>query len=117
MNRLADCLFCRIVDRQIPSAMVYENEDVLGFKDVNPQAPVHILFVPKKHIPGVHAINSSNQDSIQRLVLAATSVAREHGVEESGYRLVINCRKEGGQTVDHLHLHLLGGRKMNWPPG
>lgn len=116
-NRLADCLFCRIIDRQIPSAMVYENEDVLGFKDVNPQAPVHILFVPKKHIPGVHAINSSNQDSIQRLVLAATSVAREHGVEASGYRLVINCRKEGGQTVDHLHLHLLGGRKMNWPPG
>ena len=117
MNRPADCLFCKIVDRQIPSAIVYEKEDVLGFKDVNPQAPVHILFVPKKHIPGVHAIDSSNQDFIKRLVLAATSMARERGIEESGYRLVINCRGEGGQTVDHLHLHLLGGRKMNWPPG
>lgn len=117
MTHSGDCLFCKMVDRRIPCDIVYENKDVLGFKDINPQAPVHILFVPKKHIPGVHAINLSNQDSMQHLILASTHVARQCGVEESGYRLVVNCHKEGGQTVDHLHLHLLGGRKMTWPPG
>lgn len=111
------CLFCRVVEGAIPSTRVYETGEVLGFRDIHPQAPVHVLFIPKKHIEGVHHITEANKDSITSLIFAANQVAKELSVDQGGYRLVINCRKDGGQTVDHLHVHLLGGRAMHWPPG
>ena len=117
MSPAGECLFCKIAERKVLSAIVYESPEVLGFKDINPQAPFHVLFIPKRHVAGIHVIDSSNGRMIQDLVSAANHMSREYGVEESGYRLVINCRKDGGQTVDHLHLHFLAGRKMNWPPG
>ena len=113
----ADCLFCRIAAREIPSVVVYETEKFLGFNDIHPQAPVHVLFMPKRHIAGVHEITAQNAGEAGSLILAAHEVAREKGLTENGYRLVINCGKDCGQTVDHLHLHLLGGRRMTWPPG
>ncbi len=112
-----DCLFCKIVDRKVPSSIVYETNDVLGFNDVNPQAPTHVLFIPKSHIAGVHEVTVSGQGCMEGLVLAANQVARQAGIDERGYRLVVNCKADAGQTVGHLHLHLLGGRKMTWPPG
>lgn len=113
----ADCLFCRIVRRQIPSAVVYETDAVLGFKDANPQAPVHVLLVPKKHLAGIQEIPFEPPGFLDELVRAANRVAEDSKISASGYRLVINCKKDGGQTVDHLHIHLLGGRRMTWPPG
>ncbi|MBI3252203.1 MAG: histidine triad nucleotide-binding protein [Candidatus Omnitrophica bacterium] len=113
----ADCLFCKIADREIPSTVVYESESVLGFNDIRPQAPVHILFMPKRHISGIHEVTARNVGEAGALLLAANEVAREKGLSEAGYRLVVNCKADGGQTVDHLHLHLLGGRRMTWPPG
>lgn len=115
--REAGCLFCKIVDGQVPGASVYETENLLAFKDTNPQAPVHVLVVPKRHISGVHEITAGDSGLVADLLLAANQIARQFNIQNSGYRLVINCKKEGGQTVDHLHLHVLGGRKMTWPPG
>ncbi|MBI4432140.1 MAG: histidine triad nucleotide-binding protein [Candidatus Omnitrophica bacterium] len=115
MTREADCLFCKIIERKIPSVVVFENERVLGIKDIHPQAPTHYLFMPKRHIAGVH--EATGDGIVESLILAANHMARETRVVEGGYRLVINCKNDGGQTVDHLHLHLLGGRKMTWPPG
>ncbi len=113
-----DCLFCKILARTIPSTVVYENDDVLGIQDVNPQAPVHALMITKNHISGVHELGSASfPGTADRLVHAANEAARRFKIDEAGYRLVINCKKNGGQTVDHLHLHLLGGRRMTWPPG
>ncbi len=112
-----DCLFCKILEGKIPSTVVYETKEMLGFKDVHPQAPVHVLFVPRTHFESVTDLSSAPSGTMDRLVMAANQVAREMNIHESGYRLVINCKKEGGQTVNHLHLHLLGGRRMTWPPG
>ena len=112
-----NCLFCQIVERKIPSQIAFESGDVLGFHDVHPQAPVHVLFVPKQHIAGVDELNSKNQAQFLALFAAANQVARDLKIHEKGYRLVLNCKSDGGQTVDHLHLHLLGGRRMTWPPG
>jgi histidine triad (HIT) family protein len=112
-----DCLFCRIVEKTLPANIVYESEEVLGFKDVRPQAPVHLLFIPKKHVSGVHEVTSAQADAVGPLVVAANHVARQEKISDSGFRLVINSKADGGQTVDHLHLHLMGGRKMAWPPG
>jgi histidine triad (HIT) family protein len=111
------CLFCKIVLRKIPAAVVHETGGVLAFNDIKPQAPVHILFVPKTHVPGVDEIGQQNAAVVGDLVTAANQVARERGIAQTGYRLVINCKDDGGQTVGHLHLHLLGGRAMHWPPG
>jgi histidine triad (HIT) family protein len=112
-----DCLFCKIVARKIPSSVVFESDAVLGFKDVNPQAPVHVLFVPKRHIDGVDALGADDASVVASLTLAANQTALELGVLGTGYRLVINNKKDAGQAVDHLHLHLLGGRRLAWPPG
>lgn len=112
-----DCLFCKIIERKIPGSIVFESDSVVGFKDANPQAPVHVLFVPKRHVEGAYALGSGDTDVMMPLVLAANQVARESGVSNGGYRLVINNKKDAGQTVDHLHLHLLGGRRLGWPPG
>ena len=110
-------IFERIIKREIPSEIVFENSDVVAFRDVNPQAPVHVLVVPKRRIDTLDDLVEEDLEIAGKLVLAATRVARELGLSENGYRLVINCREAGGQSVDHIHVHLLGGRQMKWPPG
>jgi histidine triad (HIT) family protein len=112
-----DCLFCKIVEKKIPAKTVYEDENVLAFEDINPQAPVHILVIPKKHVSTSLDLNSDNSEVMGHLYLAANKIAQEKGVAERGFRIVMNCNKEAGQTVFHLHLHLLAGRALHWPPG
>lgn len=113
----ADCLFCKIIERKIAAKIVFENDTVLGFKDVNPQAPVHVLFAPKKHIADISELKAEDMAFLTELVAAANAAAREFKVDASGFRLVFNAKTDGGQTINHLHLHLLGGRRMHWPPG
>lgn len=110
------CVFCGIVEGKIPSQKVRETSSYVAFRDIHPAAPVHILFVPKKHLAGVRDARPSDGALVGELCLAAADVARSEKLE-GGYRLVVNSGSEGGQTVDHLHLHLLGGRRMTWPPG
>jgi len=112
-----NCLFCRIAEKKIPSQPVYEDEHVYAFHDVNPQAPVHILLVPKKHISTMLEAKPEDNELIGHLFQTANKIARQLDVAEKGFRLVINCNSEAGQTVYHLHLHLLAGRPMHWPPG
>jgi histidine triad (HIT) family protein len=109
------CIFCRIARGEIPAQMVMNNKDVAAFKDLNPQAPVHILIIPKKHLASLDDANDS--DLLGRMMSLAAAIARQEGIAKSGYRTVINTGKDGGQSVDHLHIHLLGGRAMAWPPG
>ena len=111
-----DCLFCRIVSKDVPAQVVLDRDDVLAFRDVNPQAPTHILVIPKKHIPSLEALGDRHGALLTSLVAAANEVAREDGVA-GGYRLVTNIGRAAGQSVDHLHLHVLGGRGFTWPPG
>ena len=110
-------IFQKIIDREIPSDIVWEDDHCLAFRDVNPQAPVHILVIPKKTIAQVHHATDEDRDLMGRLMLAAVDVARREGLEDGGYRLVINNGNHGGQSVYHLHCHVLGGRQMRWPPG
>ena len=112
---MENCLFCRIVDRKIPAEIVYETEDILAFKDIVPQAPAHILIIPKTHIKSTEEITESNFKIPGKLILTASKIAKDLNLE--GYRLVFNCNEIAGQTVFHLHCHLLGGRHFNWPPG
>ena len=111
------CLFCRIIDKEIPSKIIYENEQVLAFEDTNPQAPTHILVVSKKHISTSLEISGGDNELIGLMFQAANKIAKDRGVAERGFRLVMNCNQEAGQTVFHIHLHLLAGRRMSWPPG
>jgi histidine triad (HIT) family protein len=110
-------IFSKIINREIPAQIVYEDEHLLAFKDINAQAPVHVLFIPKEPVASADALEDRHAELVGRLVLAAARYAREIGIAESGYRLVMNTNDDGGQTVFHLHLHLLGGRQMHWPPG
>ena len=112
-----DCLFCKIVKGDIPSDIVYEDEYVLAFRDINPQAPHHILIIPRKHIATINDAESCDQALLGHCLLSAKKIAQELGVSESGYRLVYNINSGGGQLVYHIHLHLLAGRQMTWPPG
>ena len=112
-----ECLFCKIAKKEIPARIVLEDPRFLAFEDVNPQAPVHILIIPKKHIGKVSDLDERHATLVGTLVLAAKDIAREKGIQESGYRIVMNCNRDAGQDVFHLHLHLLGGRKFTWPPG
>ena len=112
-----DCLFCKIANREIPVKIIFEDTDLVAFEDINPQAPVHVLIIPKEHIERVSDLTASNCDLAGRLILAANRIAAERGVRDSGYRVVFNCNKDAGQAVLHLHLHLLAGRKFSWPPG
>lgn len=112
-----DCLFCKIIAGEIPSAKVYEDEFVYAFRDIEPQAPVHILIVPKEHIASANELNEKNADVLSHIFLAAAKLAKEEGIAEDGYRIVNNCGFNGGQTVNHLHFHMLGGRSLAWPPG
>lgn len=112
-----DCLFCKIIRREIDSKIVYEDESVLAFRDIAPQAPTHILIVPKKHIATVNDLEEEHDALIGKMFRAAKSLAAQEGIAQSGYRCVINCMSGAGQSVWHIHLHLLGGRTMTWPPG
>ena len=111
------CIFCKIVNKEIPSEVVFEDEEVVAFKDLNPQAPLHVLFVPKKHIATLNDASSSDEGLLGRILTRVKDVAKEENVSEDGYRVVINCNKGAGQEVFHLHVHLLGGRSFTWPPG
>ncbi len=112
---MEDCIFCKIVDKEVPADIVYQDEEVLAFKDINPAAPVHILIIPKKHIPSVNHMELQDKELIGKLFLVAQKIAKEQGIAESGYRLVFNIGEDAGQTVNHLHLHQIGGKKLNWP--
>ncbi len=112
-----DCLFCKIINGDIPAEIIYQDDDVLGFKDVNPQAPTHILFVPKTHIATVNDLATKDAELIGKLFLAAKKVAADTGFADEGYRLVMNCNAGAGQTVFHIHLHMLAERTLHWPPG
>ncbi len=112
-----DCLFCRIASGEIPSDKVYEDELVLAFRDIDPQAPVHVLIIPKKHIASVSALTAQDDATLAAMFAAARSIAATLGIAEGGYRVVSNVGADAGQSVPHLHLHLLGGRSLAWPPG
>jgi len=113
----ADCLFCKIISGDIPSNKIYEDKDVYAFHDINPAAPSHVLIIPKKHLHDITEAKDQDTELIGKLVLRANTIAEEIGLTENGFRYVINTGSDGGQTVFHLHLHLLGGRPMSWPPG
>ena len=113
-----DCLFCKIVNGEIPSEKLYEDDELLAFKDISPQAPVHFLIIPKKHIASLMDLDTEDSDLIGRLMYRAQETAKQQGIKESeGGRFIINCKKHGGQTVDHLHVHFLGGRQLSLPLG
>lgn len=114
---MSDCLFCKIINGDIPGDKIFENDDVLGFNDINPQAPHHILFIPKKHISTVNDLEDGDAALVGKLYLAAKQHAAQLGVAEQGYRLVMNTNAGAGQTVFHIHLHMLAGRSLSWPPG
>lgn len=114
---MGECLFCRIVQRAIPAKIMAEDDRLLAFADVNPQAPTHVLIVPKTHIPALSSLNDATADLMARASLLANRLAAEQGIAQTGYRVVVNCGPQAGQSVAHLHLHLLGGRAMAWPPG
>jgi histidine triad (HIT) family protein len=113
----ADCPFCRIGVVEDKSRLLYEDEQILAFKDINPQAPLHILIIPKRHIGTLLDLREGDIELAGRLLLVTNQMAKDMGIDRSGFRIVVNCNHHGGQTIDHLHLHLLGGRKMEWPPG
>jgi histidine triad (HIT) family protein len=115
MNR--DCLFCKIVNGDINADVVFESDNVIAFNDINPQAPTHILIIPKRHIPTINDLIESDCDNLGQLFLVAASIAKKNNFSNEGYRVVMNCNSAAGQTVFHLHLHLLGGRTLMWPPG
>jgi len=112
-----ECIFCKIVSGQIPSPRVFEDEHVIAVRDINPQAPVHVLLLPKKHIASILDVRDSDSGLLGRIAGVAAQVARQEGIAERGFRLLTNTGPEGGQAVAHLHFHLLGGRRMGWPPG
>ena len=110
-------LFTKIINREIPAQIVHEDEHVVGFRDINPQAPLHVLFVPRREIATLNELTLSEAELVGRLVLAAAAYAQREGFGESGYRTVFNCNRQAGQSIFHVHLHVIGGRPLNWPPG
>lgn len=114
---MSETLFLDIIERRIPADIVFENEHVIGFRDINPQAPEHVLFVPKKHVRTINDLADDDAETVGRLFLAARDYADSVGVAEEGYRVVMNCNARAGQTVWHIHLHFLAGRNLTWPPG
>ena len=114
---MSDCIFCKIIAGDIPAEIIYQNDDVLAFRDLNPQAPLHVLVIPKKHIATINDMTAADAELVGKLYLAAQTIARQEGVADDGYRTVMNCNALAGQTVFHMHLHVLAGRAMNWPPG
>ena len=114
---MSDTLFVKIAAGEIPADIVYEDEDVVAFRDIGPQAPTHVLVIPRKPIPTINDLEPEDAELVGKLFLAAKKIAKAEGIADAGYRAVINCNAGAGQTVYHLHLHLLGGRPMHWPPG
>jgi len=114
---MTDTLFSRIIRREIPADIVYEDDEVLAFRDIQPQAPIHVLFIPKRPFATLNDLQPEDAALAGRLILAAASYARREGFAEAGYRTVMNCNRDGGQSVYHIHLHLLAGRQLTWPPG
>jgi histidine triad (HIT) family protein len=114
---MSDTIFTKIINREIPAEILYEDDDVLAFSDVSPQAPVHFLVIPKLPIETINDIQADQAELIGKMVLTAQKLVKEQGVAEGGYRLVMNCNEDGGQTVFHIHMHVLGGRALSWPPG
>ena len=114
---MADCLFCRIATGEIPADKVKESDDWVAFRDISPQAPTHILIIPREHVPTLNDLEPGHAELMGRLLLAAKQIAAEEGIAEPGYRTVFNCNADAGQAVFHIHLHLLGGRELGWPPG
>ena len=112
-----DCIFCKIANKEIPSTLVYEDDEVVAFQDLNPEAPVHVLVVPKKHITSLNTVTLEDQQLLGHILLTISKIAEKQGIAEKGYRVVTNCGEQGGQSVPHLHFHLLGGREMLWPAG
>ena len=112
-----DCLFCKILDGEIPADIVYESDTAVAFRDINPQAPIHMVIIPRQHIASINDIEAEHQPVVGSLFSAAKQVATDEGLSDDGYRVVMNCNEAAGQTVFHIHLHLLGGRQMHWPPG
>jgi histidine triad (HIT) family protein len=113
----ADCIFCKIARKEIPATVVAETDQWVVFRDINPQAPTHLLIVPRRHVPSVNDLSDADRDLVGVLLLAARTLAEKEGIAGSGYRVVVNTNADAGQSVPHLHLHLLGGRRMRWPPG
>ena len=114
---MSNCIFCKIIAGEIPCSKLYEDDEMLAFLDINPAAPVHFLVIPKKHIENLLAIEADDAGLIGRMFFKAQELAKQNGCEERGGRFVINAKKDGGQTVDHLHIHFIGGRSLGWPPG
>lgn len=112
-----DCIFCKIAEKKIPAKLVYEDDKVVAFDDINPQAPTHTLIIPREHIPTVNDLHPEHNALVGHMFQVAKEIARIKGIAESGYRSVFNCNRDSGQEVYHIHLHVLGGRKMSWPPG
>ncbi|SHJ79253.1 histidine triad nucleotide-binding protein [Paramaledivibacter caminithermalis] len=112
-----DCIFCKIAQKEIPAEVIYEDDKLLAFKDISPAAPVHILFIPKEHIESANFLDDKHKDLIGHIFLKIKEIAEKLNIEDKGYRIVNNCGEFGGQTVNHLHFHLIAGRQMQWPPG
>jgi histidine triad (HIT) family protein len=112
-----DCIFCKIIKKQIPCEIVYEDDMVMGFKDISSQAPVHIVIIPKEHFDNLNCIKEDQAEILGHIFMVAKKIAQTMDIEQSGYRVVTNCGEQGGQTVEHIHFHLLGGRMLQWPPG
>jgi histidine triad (HIT) family protein len=117
MASSADCLFCKITAGKIDADIVHQDDKVLAFRDINPQAPTHVIVIPRKHVPTINDLTETDIDDVGRLFLAAKAIAKQEGLEEKGYRVVMNCMEGAGQSVFHIHLHVLGGRSLRWPPG
>ncbi|HJO39835.1 MAG: histidine triad nucleotide-binding protein [Vicinamibacterales bacterium] len=117
MGTQADCLFCRIVAGEIPATLVHEDEQLVAFEDISPQAPTHVLIVPRRHLATLNDLGPADDGLVGEMVRRAAEIAKARGIAEGGYRTVFNCNREAGQTVFHIHLHLLGGRPLAWPPG
>lgn len=109
-----DCIFCKIVKKEIPAEIIYQDDNVLAFNDIEPVAPVHVLIIPKEHIPSAGHLSEKNKSLAGELILAAQKIAEDKGISKNGYRLIFNVGRDAGQTVDHLHLHLIGGKKLSW---
>ncbi len=114
---MGDCVFCGIARKQVPATVLYEDRDVMAFRDLRPQAPIHLLVIPKQHLASLAEAGPAHRDLLGNLLLIGSRLAREQGLTENGFRVVLNTGRNGGQSVSHLHLHVLGGRAMGWPPG
>ena len=112
-----NCPFCKIVLGDVDAKVIFQNEDVIGFQDINPQAPVHVLIIPRRHIASINELEDQDKEIVGKLFLAARDIARQEGFAQPGYRVTMNCNAAAGQTVFHIHLHLIAGRQMTWPPG